>query len=57
MLIRNIVIPIKSYRNVADLEALLMILFGVLCAVSFFAVITVITLLVRWLSQVLGYSY
>jgi hypothetical protein len=57
MLIRNIVIPIKSYRNVADLEALLMILFGVLCAVSFFAVITVITLVVRWLSQVLGYSY
>lgn len=57
MIVRNIVIPVKRYRNVADIEAFLMILFRVLCAVSFFTVITVLTLVVRWLSQVLGYSY
>ena len=57
MLVRNLVIHVKRYRNVDDIEALIRMLFCVLCAVSFFTVITVITLLVRWLSQVLGYSY
>lgn len=57
MIVRNVVIPIKRYRNVADIEALLMMLFCVLCAVSFFTVITVIALVGRWLLQVSGYYY
>ena len=48
MMIRKVGIRMECYRHVSDMIVLLNILLGVLCAVVFFVILTLVTIGIRF---------
>ena len=47
MMIRKVGIRMECYRNVNDMDVFLNILLGVFCAVVFFVILTLVTVVIR----------
>lgn len=47
MMIRKVGIRMECYRNVNDMDVFLNILLGVFCAVVFFVILTLVTMVIR----------
>lgn len=47
MMIRKVGIRMECYRNVNDMDAFLNILLSVFCVIVFFAILTLVTMVIR----------
>ena len=47
MMIRKVGIRMECYRNVNDMDVFLNIILGVFCVIVFFAILTLVTVVIR----------